>query len=208
MNKNWYAICAFMCTLIITLSVSSLGIGSQLVTAQFYADNSGNNDNGPDVFDSETDSGGAQIVLLSQKLKKGYYGYNDIVGQVKNIGNGHATYVQIGLSTYDKDGGVVGTDSTYTTADKLKPNQKSTFDIMSSKDNFKKMSYYELSLQWRNPDDTDQYVENAQLYQTGTDANSNGDAQVFKSKGGNDGNDNDKDSSTSHIARDVKNAID
>ena len=194
MNKNWYAICAFMCALIITLSISSFGIGSQLVSAQFYADNSGNNDNSTDVSDSDTDSGGAQIVLLSQKLKKGDYGYNDIVGQVKNIGNGTATYVQIGLSTYDKDGGVVGTDSTYTTADKLKPNQKSTFDIMSSKDNFKKMSYYELTLQWRDPDDTD--------------ANSNGDAQVFKSKGNNDGNDEDNDSPTSHIARDIKNAID
>ena len=207
MTKNWYPTCAFMCTLVFALSVSSFGFGSQLVSAQFYADNSDNN-NSTNISDSDSESGGAQIVLLSQKLKKGDFGYNDIVGQVKNIGNGTATYVQIGLSTYDKDGGVVGTDSAYTTADKLNPHQKSTFDIMSSKDNFKKMSYYELSLQWRDPDDTDQYVENAQLYQTGTDANSNGDTQVFKGKGGNDGNDDDNDSPTSHIARDIKNAID
>jgi hypothetical protein len=51
-----------------------------------FTDNEGSTDDGND----------AQIVLLSQKLKKSNYGYRDLVGQVKNIGNGTANYIQIG----------------------------------------------------------------------------------------------------------------
>ena len=114
----------------------------------------------------------------------------------------HAENVEIGLTTYAKDGGVLGTDSSYTAADKLKPGQKSTFDIMSSKDSFKKMNYYELSLQWRDPDGTDQYIENVQLYQ---EDGKNQAADGFSNKkGNNDDNDNEK----SHLARDIRKAID
>lgn len=104
------------------------------------------------------------VVLLSQRLKKGSGDYNDIIGQVKNIGSDTVEFVKIGLTVYDKNGDVVGTDSTYSTATTLEPNQKSSFDIFSSKDNFDGMESYELSLQWRDSDGTDQYVDNAQIY--------------------------------------------
>lgn len=103
------------------------------------------------------------IVLLSQRLKEGDGDYNDIVGQVKNIGTDTVEFVKIGLTVYDKNGDVVGTESTYTDATTLKPNQKSSFDIMSTKDNFDGMESYELSLQWRGSDGTDEYVDNAQI---------------------------------------------
>jgi hypothetical protein len=102
------------------------------------------------------------VVLLSQKLKKGSGDYNDIIGQVKNVGTDTVEFVKIGLTVYDKNGDVVGTDSTYSTA--LQPNQKSSFDIISTKDNFDAMASYELSLQWRDSDGIDQYVDNAQIY--------------------------------------------
>jgi hypothetical protein len=104
------------------------------------------------------------VVLLSQKLKKGSGDYNDIIGQVKNIGTDTVKFVKIGLTVYDKNGDVVGTDSTYSTASTLEPNQKSSFDIISTKDNFDGMASYELSLQWQDSDGTDQYVDNAQIY--------------------------------------------
>ena len=50
------------------------------------------------------------------------------------------------------------------TSSTLQPNQKSPFDIFSSKDNFDGMQNYELSLQWRDSDGEDQYVDNAQVY--------------------------------------------
>ena len=67
------------------------------------------------------------------------------------------------LTTYDNNGDVIGTDFTYSTVDTLKAGQKSSFDLQSSKDNFNNMKNYELSLQWRNSDGTDAYVENAQV---------------------------------------------
>ena len=98
-------------------------------------------------------------------MKKSSFGYRDLVGQVKNIGNDTASFVRIDLTTYDKNGDVLGTDLTYATANTLKPNQKSSFELSSSSDNFKGMDHYEISLQWRNPDFTEGYVENAQIYE-------------------------------------------
>ena len=104
------------------------------------------------------------LVLLSHKLKKGDGNYNDIIGQVKNIGSDIVEHVKIGLTVYNKNGDVVGTDYAYADASTLEPNQKSSFDIFSSKDNFDEMDSYELSLSWQSSDGTDEYVDNAQVY--------------------------------------------
>jgi hypothetical protein len=114
-----------------------------------------------------SDNGSAAMVLLSQRLKTGTGGNNDIVGEVKNLGNDTAKRVRIDLTTYDNNGDVIGTDFTYSTVDTLKASQKSSFDLLSSKDNFINMKNYELSLQWRNSDGTDEYVENAQVHKDG-----------------------------------------
>ncbi len=145
--------------------------------AQFFENSEGNDTNTSNFSSNSTsnftsagseeseESGAAEIVLLSQKLKKSSFGYRDLVGQVKNIGNDTASFVRIDLTTYDKNGDVLGTDLTYATANTLKPNQKSSFELSSSSDNFKGMDHYEISLQWRNPDFTEGYVENAQIYE-------------------------------------------
>ena len=106
----------------------------------------------------------ADIVLLSQKLKKSSYGYRDLVGQVKNIGGDDAEFVNILLTIYDKNGGVIGTDSTYADADTLKPGQKSSFKFFTSSGDFKGMDHYDLSLEWNNPDGSQGYVENAKIF--------------------------------------------
>jgi len=110
----------------------------------------------------------ADIVLLSQKLKKASFGYRDLIGQVKNIGSDDAESVNILLTVYDKNGGVIGTDSTYADADTLKPGQKSSFKFFTSSDDFKGMDHYDLSLEWRNPDGSQGYTENAKIYEGAT----------------------------------------
>ena len=152
---------------------------------------------------SSGDSSAAEIVLLSQKLKKASFGYRDLVGQVKNIGNDTASFVRIDLTTYDKNGDVSGTDSTYATANTLKPNQKSTFQLMTSADNFKGMDHYELSLQWRNPDFTEGYVENAQVYKIEQNGS---DEQNGSEVGRNILEKTDK--AADEISKDAKNALD
>jgi hypothetical protein len=113
---------------------------------------------------AETTEPTDDVVLLSHRMKKGSGDYNDIIGQVKNIGSDTVEFVKIGLTVYDNNGDVVGTDSTYADSATLKPNQKSSFDIISTKDNFSGMKNYELSLQWRDSNGEDQYIDNAQIY--------------------------------------------
>jgi hypothetical protein len=128
---------------------------------QFFETNPSDSDSTTNSTQSEN---AADIVLLSQKLKKTSFGYRDLVGQVKNIGSETGTFVRVDITTYDKNGEVLGTDYTYITADSLKPNQKSSFDLSSSSDNFKGMDHYDLSLQWDNPDGSEGYVENAKIF--------------------------------------------
>jgi hypothetical protein len=107
------------------------------------------------------------LVLVSHKLKKGDGNYNDIIGEVKNMGSGTLEFIKIGVSVYDMNGALVGTDSTYAESSTLEPNQKSAFDIFSSKDNFEGMDSYELSLSWRTSDGIDKYVDDVQIHETG-----------------------------------------
>jgi hypothetical protein len=133
------------------------------VNAQFYAEVSNTDGTNATSSNTQDSNSSANIVLMSQKFKKAKFGITHVVGQVKNTGNDTARYVRIDLTTFDKNGDVLGTDYTYVTADTLKPNQKSSFDLSSTQDNFKGMKYYELSLQWQDSDGTDQYVENAHI---------------------------------------------
>jgi hypothetical protein len=158
-------------TIILTLASLTAGNGFEspkLTYGQFFETNS--TDSTTNSTESE-DANAADIVLLSQKLKKASYGYRDLVGQVKNIGNESAESVNIHLTVYDKNGGVIGTDSTYADASTLKPGQKSAFKFFTSSDDFKGMDHYDLSLEWNNPDGSQGYVENAKIYKANPTAN-------------------------------------
>jgi hypothetical protein len=137
---------------------------------QFFADSEENESNTnvtgtSNVTSTDSESDSPQIVLLSQKLKNAFFGYRDLIGQVKNVGNDTAESIQIHLSVYDKSGGIIGSEYTYADVNSLKPGQKSAFTIMSDSDNFKGMDYYELALEWSNPDSSQDYVENVQIYE-------------------------------------------
>lgn len=117
---------------------------------------------------SSENSDVAGIVLLSQKLNNASFGYRVLAGQIQNKGNDTAKSVVVRLTTYDKDKGVIGTEFTYPHLQNLKPNLKSTFKMTSSIDNFKGMEYYEISLEWKKPDGSQGYVENAKIYKANT----------------------------------------
>jgi len=106
----------------------------------------------------------AGIVLLRQKLNNASFGYRVLEGQIQNKGNDTAKSVIVTLTVYDKNNGIIGTQFTYPHLRNLKPNLKSTFKMTSSIDNFKGMEYYEISLEWKKPDGSQGYVENAQIY--------------------------------------------
>jgi hypothetical protein len=104
------------------------------------------------------------IVLLRQKLNNASFGYRVLEGQIQNKGNVTAKSVIVTLTVFDKDNGIIGTQFTYPHVRTLKPDHKSTFMMTSSIDNFKRMKYYEISLEWKKPDGSKGYVENAKIY--------------------------------------------
>jgi len=138
---------------------------AKIAYGQFFENPETNGTDSSNSTLNSTSSENADIVLLSQKLKKASFGYRDLVGQVKNIGGDDAESVVVRFTAYDKDGGVIGTDYTYADVDTLKPDQKSTFKIMLSTDDVKSMDHYEISLEWSNPDGSQGYVENAKIYE-------------------------------------------
>jgi hypothetical protein len=116
------------------------------------------------VIDDEEkeDSSKAKIVLIEQKYKSDRFNDN-IIGQVLNIGNGSAEFVQISFNLFSKKGDLIGTDFTYAEQDILKPGQKSSFNMFIDEEIGDKMKAFEVSLTWNNPDGTEEYVENVDV---------------------------------------------
>lgn len=112
-------------------------------------------------LDNSTNFQGVDMVLLSQKMKKGIATLIEVVGQVKNIGNDTAQNVEIELTGYDKNGDVMGTENTFTTANIVKPNEKTSFKMLFYNENFEGMESYQLSLKWQDFNGIEQYVGNA-----------------------------------------------
>jgi hypothetical protein len=162
-----------LCAVILTFGLFAGCIQSDspnIAFGQFYEEPETNGTNSFNSSNSTQPSNPtvADIVLLSQKLKKASSidTYRHVIGQVKNIGNEPATLVRADLTIYDKNGNLLGTAWSYVTGDILNPNQKSTFDMGSPKEDFKGMDHYELSLKWKNPDGSQGYKENAQIYKS------------------------------------------
>ena len=123
-----------------------------------------NSSNFSSNYTSSENSTVAGLVLLKQKLNNASFGYRVLQGQVQNKGNYTAKSVVVTLTTYNKNKGVIGTQFTYPHLHTLKPNLKSTFMMTVSNDKFIGMEYYEISLDWKKPDGSKGFVENAQIY--------------------------------------------
>jgi hypothetical protein len=145
---------------------------ADLAYGQFFEDSKtkGNITNSSNFLSNSTSENPnvAEIVLLNQKLSNASFGYRVLEGQVQNKGNDTAKSVVVRLTVYDKEKGVIGSEFTYPHLRTLKPNHKSTFKMTSSIDNFKGMEYYEITLEWKKPDGSQGYVENAKIYKGNT----------------------------------------
>jgi hypothetical protein len=113
--------------------------------------------------ESEDDSeSNAKIILLKQKYKSSRFA-DEIIGQVKNVGNGTAEFVKISFTLFDKKGELIGTEHTFADPHTLKPGQKSTFKNFIDEKTGDKVKAFEVSLTWKNPDGADQYIENVDV---------------------------------------------
>jgi hypothetical protein len=105
-----------------------------------------------------------KIILTSHKyIEKEKSRYDNLIGQVKNIGNGSAESIKVIFTYYNGNGDVVGTGNTNIHLDKLAPGQKAPFSESRNKQTSPGMEYYEVSLSWDNPDGTEEYLENVEI---------------------------------------------
>ena len=112
----------------------------------------------------EHNSGKAKIILTSHKyIEKNDSAFDDIVGQVKNIGNRIAESVEIIFTYYDTNGNIVGTDNTYVNIQKLNPGQKAPFSQFMDRNTTIGMTNYEIAIKWNNVDGSEEYIENAEV---------------------------------------------
>lgn len=112
----------------------------------------------------EHNSGKAKIILTSHKyIERNDSTFDDIVGQIKNIGNGIAESVEIIFTYYDTNEDIVGTDNTYVNIQKLNPGQKAPFSQFMDRNTTIGMTNYEIAIKWNNADGSEEYIENAEV---------------------------------------------
>jgi hypothetical protein len=116
--------------------------------------------------DEEEDSSNtkAKIILIEQKYKSDRFTDN-IIGQVKNVGNGTAEFVQLNFNLFNKKGELIGTEYTFADPDTLKRGQKAPFNMFIDEKTGDKVKAFEVSLTWNNPDGTEEYIENVDVEQ-------------------------------------------
>ncbi len=112
--------------------------------------------------DDEVTGAKAEIILLNQKYKSDRFS-DEIIGQVKNVGNGTADFVKISFTLFNKKGELIGTDYTYADQKTLQPGQKSTFNEFVDEETGDKVKAFEVSLSWDNTDGTEEYIENVDI---------------------------------------------
>lgn len=76
--------------------------------------------------------GQGQVVILSHSSFIDIFGYYDVVGEVKNVGDQPVEWVTVTATFYDSEGQVVGTNSAYTYLEVLLPGRKSPFKIVET----------------------------------------------------------------------------
>jgi hypothetical protein len=106
----------------------------------------------------------AKMILIEQKYKSDRF-TDKIIGKVKNIGNGTAEFVKLTFNLYNKKGELIGTEFTYADPHTLKPGQKVPFDNFIDEKTGDKVKAFEVSLTWKNPDGTKEYIENVDVEQ-------------------------------------------
>ena len=140
-------------------------IARNMIAEEKKAYESNNNNNNVSQLQQQTETTTntkGKIILSSHKYIEtdDDETYDELSGQVKNVGNGTAEDVQIIFTYYDINGNAIGNDNTGIYANILNSGQKSSFlgwrDVTKTND----MAYYEIALSWYNSDGSQEYIEN------------------------------------------------
>ena len=121
------------------------------------------NNNNPQLQTKKIeDTAKAKIILTSQNFKKG--DSPQIVGQVKNVGNGTAKDIRIAYTYYDQNNDILGSEIIYLDISKLLAGQQTSFsNYITDELVLDRMTHYQLGLTWDDPDGSEVYVEDAQI---------------------------------------------
>jgi hypothetical protein len=145
------------------------------------------------------DTAKAKIILTSQNFKKG--DLPQIVGQVKNVGNGTAKDIRIAYTYYDQNNDILGSEIIYIDISKLIAGQQTSFsNYITDELVLDRMTHYQLGLTWYDPDGSEVYVEDAQIIKenkpfvmNSNKGNENIPNFTFDSQSENEGNENEDD---------------
>jgi hypothetical protein len=133
----------------------------------------------------------ADIIILSQRYNQEQFG-DSIVGEVENNGIATADFVQITASFYNVNGQIVGTEFTYADPSSIEPGSRSPFEIFITSEAIQdETERYEFTLQWTNPDgseDSKRVLGETEGGQPSNEDNDNEENQDNGDDGNNDGN--------------------
>ena len=105
---------------------------------------------------SEQEEGEKKVELLSHKIQS-VENSSKFIGQVHNTINKNVEYVIIIGTFYNGNGEIIGSKSTYTKPNTIKPNMTASFEMILGDDLFSNITSYDVTITWRFPGESERY---------------------------------------------------
>jgi hypothetical protein len=99
-----------------------------------------------------------KVELLSHKIQS-IENSSKFIGQVHNTINKNVEYVTIIATFYDENGKIIGSKSTYTKPNTIKPNMTASFEMILGNDisSTNNITSYDVTITWRFPGESERY---------------------------------------------------
>jgi hypothetical protein len=99
-----------------------------------------------------------KVELFNQKIQS-VENSSKFVGQVHNMINNTVEYVTILATFYDENGKIIGSKSTYTKPNTIKPNMTASFEMILGDDisSTNNITSYAVTITWRFPGESERY---------------------------------------------------
>jgi ATP-dependent 26S proteasome regulatory subunit len=98
-----------------------------------------------------------KVRLLSHKIQS-VENSSKFIGQVHNMINKNVEYVTIIATFYDENGKIIGSKSTYTKPNTIKPNMTASFEMILGNDiSSDNITSYDVTITWRFPGESERY---------------------------------------------------
>ena len=105
---------------------------------------------------SEQEEGEKKVELLSHKIQS-VENSSKFIGQVHNTINKNVEYVIIIGTFYNENGEIIGSKSTYTKPNTIKPNMTASFEMILGDDLSSNITSYDVTITWRFPGESERY---------------------------------------------------